>query len=61
MIVDTYNQWAANVISFVDDDNLYLRLAAEGSLVWYIADEVGQFVWVLDTNALNAAWANRGV
>lgn len=60
MKVESSSQWSANTVSFVDTTQLYLRLAAEGQVVWYEMADKGAFVWAgLDTKRLDKAWANR--
>ena len=59
MKVESNSQWAANTISFVGVDTLYLRMAAEGQVIWYEMGDMGTFTWVVDRELLNKAWANR--
>mgnify|MGYP003628851139 CR=1 FL=1 len=59
MKVESNSQWAANTISFVGVTTLYLRLAAEGQVIWYEMGDMGTFTWSVDTESLNTAWANR--
>jgi hypothetical protein len=61
MKVESNSQWAANTISFVGVTTLYLRLAAEGQVIWYEMGDMGTFTWVkiVDRELLNKAWANR--
>jgi hypothetical protein len=59
MKVESNSQWAANTISFVGITKLYLRLAAEGQVIWYEMGDMGTFTWSVDTESLNKAWANR--
>ena len=58
MKVESNSQWVANTISFVGVDTLYLRMAAEGQVIWYKMGDRG-FTWVVDRELLNKAWANR--
>tara|TARA_R110002124_G_scaffold19173_1_gene77212 strand:- start:13 stop:213 length:201 start_codon:yes stop_codon:yes gene_type:complete len=59
MKVESSSQWAANTVSFVGVDTLYLRMAAEGQVIWYEMGDMGTFTWVVDRELLNKAWANR--
>ena len=61
MKVEHSSQWVANTISFVGVDTLYLRMAAEGQVIWYEMGDMGTFTWVkiVDRELLNKAWANR--
>ena len=66
MKVESSSQWAANTISFVGVDTLYLRMAAEGQVIWYEMGDTGTFTWVhdlsptcVDRELLNKAWAWR--
>ena len=59
MKVENSSQWAANTISFVGVDTLYLRMAAEGQVIWYEVGDAVSLTWVVDTESLNKAWANR--
>ena len=59
MKVESSSQWAANTISFVGVDTLYLRMAAEGQVIWYEMGDTGTSTWSVDTELLNKAWAWR--
>jgi hypothetical protein len=66
MKVEHSSQWVANTISFVGVDALYLRMAAEGQVIWYEMGDMGTFTWVhdlsptrVDKELLNKAWAWR--
>ena len=59
MKVESSSQWAANTISFVGVDTLYLRMAAEGQVIWYEMGDTGTLTWAVDTELLNKAWAWR--
>ena len=59
MKVENSSQWAANTISFVGVDTLYLRMAAEGAVIWYEVGDAVSLTWVVDTESLNKAWVNR--
>ena len=59
MKVESNSQWAANTISFVGVDTLYLRMAAEGQVIWYEMGDTGTLTWSVDTELLNKAWAWR--
>ena len=59
MKVENSSQWAANTISFVGVDTLYLRMAAEGQVIWYEMGDTGTLTWSVDTELLNKAWAWR--
>ena len=59
MKVEHSSQWVANTISFVGVDTLYLRMAAEGAVIWYEVGDAVSLTWVVDTESLNKAWANR--
>jgi hypothetical protein len=59
MKVENSSQWAANTISFVGVDTLYLRMAAEGQVIWYEVGDAVSLTWVVDTELLNKAWAWR--
>ena len=59
MKVEMFSQWAANTISFVGVDTLYLRMAAEGQVIWYEMGDTGTLTWSVDTELLNKAWAWR--
>jgi len=54
--VETQKQWAANTITFVGDDDVYLRLSNSH---WYELDE-GHFRWIEDSSKLEDAWVGRG-
>ena len=59
MKVENSSQWSANTISFVGVDTLYLRMAAEGQVIWYEVGDAVSLTWVVDTESLNKAWAWR--
>tara|TARA_R110000803_G_scaffold119268_1_gene187599 strand:+ start:53 stop:253 length:201 start_codon:yes stop_codon:yes gene_type:complete len=59
MKVESNSQWAANTISFVGVDTLYLRMAAEGQVIWYEMGDTGTLTWSVDAELLNRAWAWR--
>ena len=59
MKVESNSQWVANTISFVGVDTLYLRMAAEGQVIWYEMGDTGTLTWSVDTELLNKAWAWR--
>ena len=61
MKVESSSQWVANTVSFVGVDTLYLRMAAEGQVIWYEMGDMGTFAGdkfhhVLDDRKLNEAW-----
>jgi len=49
-------QWAANTISFVDDDAMYLRLS---NSIWYKLI-TSKWEWIEDSYKLEEAWVGRG-
>ena len=59
MKVEMYSQYGANTVSFVGNDELYLRLAVESRVVWYETDNHGAFQWVPLHDALEEAWLGR--
>ena len=58
--VETHNAWAANTMTMVDEDNIYLRLSRDGVVVWYITDSDANFVPLMDVSDLNVTWSRRG-
>ena len=61
MKVEMFNQWTANTVSFEGDDDMYLRMASEQSVVWYVTKGGDSFQWVQDRNKLEQAWLGRGM
>jgi len=59
MKVEMFNQWTANTVSFDGNADLYLRLSAEGQVVWYETGENDCFSWMLDPTELEQAWLGR--
>ena len=61
MEVEMFNQYAANTITFIGDDALYLRLTAEKLVVWYKTEEEGDLSWILQLHhvELEQAWIGR--
>jgi len=53
--VATQIQWAANTISFVDDDGVYLRLS---NSLWYELID-SKWNWIEDSHKVEESWLSR--
>jgi len=53
--VETEVQWAANTVSFVGDDGVYLRLS---NSLWYELVNM-KWQWIEDSHKVEMAWVSR--